>query len=144
MSKKTVAITSSIKDSFEINLKARDFSLKIDQPKPMGSDSAPTPLEYFFFSLGACVCTIGRIIANQRKIDLKSIDVRVEGELETDVLMGKNTEERAGFTDIRVYTTIDAPISKEEKEALLKEIEIRCPISDNIEKTSSVKLFIEE
>lgn len=144
MAKKTVTISSQIGENFEINLNARNFSLKIDQPAPMGNDTAPTPLEYFFFALGGCVCTIGRIIAKQKNLPVKSIEVRVEGDLETDVLMGKNTEDRAGFQDIRVFTKIDAPMSKEEKDAFLKEIDSRCPISENITNNSSIKFLIEE
>ncbi|MCK9328530.1 MAG: OsmC family protein [Candidatus Cloacimonetes bacterium] len=144
MAKKTVTISSKVGENYVVDLKARNFSLKIDQPIPMGTDQGPTPLEYFFFALGGCVCTIGRIIAQQKKLPVKSIEVRIEGDLDVDVLMGKNKTDRAGFTDIKVYTKIDAPMSKEEKEAFLKEIDTRCPISDNIEKTSSVKLMVEE
>lgn len=142
---KTVQISAALGEKFAIELGARNFKMIIDQPVGMGGDNeGPTPLEYFFFSLAGCICTIGRIIANQKKIDLKGMEIRVEGDLETDVLLGKNQVERAGFQDIRVYTKIDAPMTKEEKEAFLKEIDARCPISDNIEHTSSIKLIIEE
>ncbi len=144
MAKKTVTISSKIGENYAVELNARNFSLKIDQPAPMGTDSGPTPLEYFFFALGGCICTIGRIIAQQKKLPVKSIEVRIEGDLDVDVLMGKNTTDRAGFQDIRVYTKIDAPMTNEEKEAFLKEIDARCPISDNIEKISTVKLMVEE
>ncbi len=145
MAKKTVQINASLKEKFVIDLEARDFKLTIDQPVAMGGDNeGPTPLEYFFFSLAGCICTIGKIIANQKRIELKDISVRVEGDLDTDVLMGKNQLERPGFQDIRVYTKIDAPMTTEEKEAFLKEIDARCPISDNIEHTSQLKLMIEE
>lgn len=145
MAKKTVEVTSSLKDKFVINLGARKFTMTIDQPEAMGgTDTGPTPLEYFFFALAGCIGTIGRIIAKQERIDLKGIEVRVEGDLETDVLMGKDDSQRAGFQDIRVYTKIDAPMTKEEKEAFLKKIDARCPISDNIEHPSEVKLIVEE
>ncbi|MBS3970058.1 MAG: OsmC family protein [Clostridia bacterium] len=145
MPKKTVDVKASLKDQFTIDVEARNFKMVIDQPEAMkGKNEGPTPLEYFFFSLAGCICTIGRIMAMQRKIDLKGMEVRIEGDLDTDVLLGKDQSQRPGFQDIRVYTKIDAPMTREEKEAFLKEIDSRCPISDNIEHVSTIKLVVEE
>ena len=49
-----------------------------------GTDEGPNPLEIFLSSLPACICTIGRIIAMQRKIDLRGIQVEVEGDINKD------------------------------------------------------------
>lgn len=65
----------------------------IDQPKMAGgNDEGPNPLEVFLASLPACICAIGRIIATQRRIPLRGIDVQVEGDIDKDFLMGKTTE----------------------------------------------------
>ena len=92
----------------------------VDQPVAGGgTDSGPTPLEYLFVSLASCVVTIGHIIARQRHLPVHKIEVHVDGELDTDVLMGKSTETRAGFSAIRVHTKIDADMCQEEKEQFL-------------------------
>jgi uncharacterized OsmC-like protein len=82
------------------------------------------------------------MIADHRKIDLKGISVKVEGDIDTDFLIGKTNEGRAGFTEIRLIFDIDAPISRAEKEELLKEVEYRCPISDNIQEKTKIKIGI--
>lgn len=111
----------------------------VDQPKMAGgNDEGPNPLELFLSSLPACICAIGRIIANQRRIKLRGIEVEVEGDIDKDFLMGKTTEGRAGFTEIRSFVHIDADLTKEEKEAFLKDIAIRCPIADNMAQKSVV------
>lgn len=111
----------------------------IDQPKTAGgNDTGPNPLEIFLSSLPACICAIGRIIANQRRINLRGIEVEVEGDIDKDFLMGKTTEGRAGFTEIRSFVHIDADLTKTEKDAFLKEIAFRCPIADNMIFTSVV------
>lgn len=111
----------------------------IDQPKMAGgNDEGPNPLEIFLSSLPACICAIGRIIANQKRIKLEGIEVEVEGDIDKDFLMGKTTEGRAGFTEIRSFVHIDADMTKAEKEAFLKEIALRCPIADNMIFTSVV------
>lgn len=117
----------------------------IDQPKIAGgNDEGPNPLEIFLSSLPACICAIGRIIANQRRINLRGIEVEVEGDIDKDFLMGKTTEGRAGFTEIRSFVYIDADLSKEEKEDFLKEIAVRCPIADNFINATAVKPVVVE
>ena len=134
--KKTVEISSNLKDKFEIDINARKFKMTIDQPEPGGTDKGPTPLEYFLFSLAGCLCSIGRIVAMQKKIELRSMEVKVEGDIDKS--------QRTGFNDIRAYIKIDAPMSKDEKEAFIQEVDKRCPISDNIENPSTVHFFVEE
>lgn len=117
----------------------------IDQPKMAGgNDEGPNPLEIFLSSLPACICAIGRIIANQRRLALRGIDVEVEGDIDKDFLMGKTTEGRAGFTELRSFVHIDADMTKAEKDAFLKDIALRCPIADNIIFSSVVKPVVVE
>jgi uncharacterized OsmC-like protein len=117
----------------------------IDQPKMAGgNDEGPNPLEIFLTSLPACICAIGRIIANQRRIKLRGIEVDVEGDINKDFLLGKTTKGRAGFTEIRSFVHIDADMTKEEKEAFLNDIAARCPIADNIAQKSVIKPTIVE
>lgn len=141
---------STIKVSGEMG---RSFSTKIscshpfviDQPKMAGgNDEGPNPLEVFLCSLPACICAIGRIIAKQQNIELNGISVTAEGDIDKDFLLGKTTEGRAGFTEIRSYVDIDADMTTEEKQRFLKEIEFRCPIADNIAKSSVIKPVVVE
>ena len=117
----------------------------IDQPKAGGgNDEGPNPLEIFLSGLPACICAIGRIMANQRRIILRGIDVEVEGDIDKDYLLGKTKKGRAGFTEIRSFVNIDADMSRTEKEEFLKEIAERCPIADNIAHTTALKPVIAE
>ena len=141
---KHVAVEAKKVDGFKIELKARDHVVYIDQPKGMGgTDSGPTPLEYQLFALAGCIGAIAQIMANQRRIDLKGYDIKVEGDLDTDVLMGKGNENRAGFQGMKVIVKIDAEMTDEEKKSFLEEIDSRCPISNNIQETTPVVIEIE-
>ncbi len=115
----------------------------IDQPKAAGgTDEGANPLELFLSSLGGCVCAIGRIIANQKRLPVNGIKVTVEGEIDKDFLLGQTTEGRAGFTNIKVEAEIDAEMSLEEKQDYLKLISSRCPVADNIIKTSVIEASV--
>lgn len=144
MTTKTVSVDAIQLDGFKIETKSRRHIAIVDQPAAGGgTDSGPTPLEYLFVSLASCIVTIGHIIAKQRRLPVRKIEVHVEGELDTDVLMDKNTEVRAGFSDIRVHVKIDADMTQEEKKQLLREIDARCPISDNIHTLTPIEFIVE-
>lgn len=68
--------------------------------------------------------------------------MKVEGDLDTMVLMGKNTDDRAGFQEIRVVVDVDADMSREEKEKFVQDVELRCPVTDNIKHGSSVHFVV--
>jgi putative redox protein len=132
-------------NGFTIEAQAGTHKVIIDQPEAGGGKNCgPNPLEYLFFSLAGCIITIGHIIAKQRNLPVRNIQVRVEGDLDTDVLMGKSTDVRAGFTGVSVITTIDADMTYAEKMQFLLDIDARCPISDNIHNLTPVELVVEE
>ncbi len=139
MAKKVVRINAVQSNDFKMIAQAGNHELVIDQPQAMGGeDSGPNPLEYSLIAVAACIGAIGRIIANQRKLPLRGMKVSVAGELNTDCLLGVSRDERAGFKNINVDVFIDADMTHDEKVALLKEIDSRCPVSDNMANESSL------
>lgn len=132
-------VAGSIQEGFQTKIDCSQ-PFTIDQPSAMGgNDAGPNPLEVFLSSLPACICAIGRIISNQKRLNVRGINATVEGDIDKDYLLGKTDEGRAGFTELRVKVDIDADMTDEEKEAFLSEIERRCPIADNISFESNIK-----
>lgn len=142
---KTVSIDAVQVDGFKIEVCSRGHVVMVDQPTSGGgTDAGPTPLEYLFVSLAGCIVTIGNIIARQRRLPVRGIQASVEGELDTDVLMGKSNQARAGFSTVRVRVNIDADMSHAEKEQFLRDIDARCPISDNVANLTPIELVVEQ
>lgn len=138
MATTTMKISGKVREGFRTEIGCSK-PFVIDQPANMGGNGeGPNPMEVFLSSLPACICAIGRIISNQKRLNVRGIEATVEGDIDKDYLMGKTTEGRAGFTELRLYVDIDADMSYEEKEAFLKEIEDRCPIADNIANISTI------
>lgn len=138
----TMKLTAKMGNSFRTDINC-SHPFTIDQPTASGgTDLGPNPLEIYFSGIAGCVCAIGRIIAMQRKIDLKGIEVTVEGDIDKDFLLGKTTEGRAGFKELRIHAVIDAPMSLEEKAAFLHDIEQRCPVADNTQNATVVKTSV--
>ncbi|MDN5353797.1 MAG: hypothetical protein PWQ09_553 [Candidatus Cloacimonadota bacterium] len=68
--------------------------------------------------------------------------MKIEGDLDLEILMGKSKYYRAGFQGIKVITTIEADMSKEEKEKFVNEIDERCPIADNIAGITPIEFVV--
>ena len=140
---KKVQVEARMGDKFKIESKIRDHVVYVDQPKSGGGeDAGPTPLEYLFLSLAGCIASIARIMANQQKINLRSMTVTVEGELDVETLLGKSRQSRAGFQGVKVIVRVDADMSLEEKKKFLHDVDSRCPVSDNLKDKTPVTLEV--
>ena len=51
--------------------------------------------------------------------------------------------EETGFQTITMDVDLDADLSAEEKKALLREVELRCPISDTIKKVTGLTINVQ-
>ncbi|MEE9369588.1 MAG: OsmC family protein [Pontiella sp.] len=133
MAKKTVTIESKLNDKFVIETDVRGHKIIIDQPaNAAGTDTGPTPLELVLVSLAGCIGTIGRIVAMQKQIALRGMEIRVEADIDTDGLLGKPIDGRIGFEGFTVSVKVDADMTDEEKEAFIREVDRRCPVSENL------------
>jgi len=138
---KTVKVTATGPDGWLITTYAGKHTALVDQPEAMGGkNEGPSPLDYVFVSLASCLITIGKIVASQRKIELRGIEVEVSGDLNLEVLRGQEKNERAGFTSMVANVKIDADMTDEEKKEFLEEVDRRCPISDNLAHTTPVEV----
>ena len=138
---KTVTVTATGPENWLITTKAGAHTALVDQPEAMGGENkGPSPLDYVFVSLASCLITVAKIVAGQRKIDLRGVEVEVSGELNLDVLRGKEKNERAGFTSMVANIKVDADLTDEEKKDFLEEVDRRCPISDNLMNATPIEV----
>ena len=133
MPQKSVAVESVLNEKFVIETDIRGHKVVIDQPASAGGgDAGPSPLELLFSSLAGCIGTIGRIVAMQRRIELRGMKIKVEGPIDTNGLLGKSSDQRVGFQEITITVDIDADMTDEEKEAFIHDVDARCPVSENL------------
>ena len=131
--KKTVKVNASIGKGYRVDLQAGRHSMIIDQPESGGGeDQGPNPLAVLLFGLGGCLSTVAAIKAKQEHIELRGFDLEIEGDYDPTYLMGKTTEGRSGFAEVRVNVTIDGDMTDEEKRIFFDQVHARCPASDNL------------
>jgi len=140
---KTVKVTATGPEGWVVTTKSGEHTALIDQPEALGgTNSGPSPLDYVFVALGGCLVTIAKIVAGQKKINLRSVDVEVSGDINLAVLRGQEKDTRAGFQNINAKVTVDADLTLEEKKAFIEEVDKRCPVSDNLMNTTSVNVEV--
>jgi uncharacterized OsmC-like protein len=80
-------------------------------------------------ALAACAQITCQMVASAMGIDARSIEVKVDGDLDLAGTLGVNREAGVGFSDIRVSFEIDAPeASQDQLASLLEKTERYCTV----------------
>lgn len=135
----TFTVTGTSETPIRLAVSTRDFSFLIDEPASFGgTDTGPNPLEYALAALAGCMNIVIHMIAKERGVEIRSLKLTVNGELDPSRLMGQPTENRSGFRQIEVIADIDSDASATELDEILRLSELRCPVSDNLSEATPV------
>jgi uncharacterized OsmC-like protein len=133
MTSKTISAQGHMQAGMNIEVQCGDYRVVMDQPTHAGGQGlGPTPLDIVLAAVAGCFGTLGRYIAHQQKIELRGMRFEIEADYDPDGLLGRRDDVRPGFQALRVKVEIDADLDREQKQALLDEIERRCPLADNL------------
>ncbi len=123
---------------------SRQFQLIIDEPEELGgSDQAANPVEYLLAAYAGCLNVMAHIVANEMNIQLRSLDIEIEGDLDPSKVFGKPTVNRPGYQEIKVRLIPDTDASAQELELWLETLESRCPVNDNLVNPTPVSIDVE-
>lgn len=93
-----------------------------------GQDAAPSPLFYALGALTSCNQVTAALVAKDLGIALGAFDFRVQGDLDTAVLVG-GEDGNANFDRVAVTATVESDASPEAFARFVEEVERRCPVS---------------
>jgi uncharacterized OsmC-like protein len=137
-------VTGQLFEKYRIEVNADNHVIRIDQPASGGgTDTGPNPLAYQLSALAGCIGTVARIVANRQQLPLQGMTIDVEGDIDTDYLLGRTKEGRAGFQVIRVKVNMDADLSREAREKFIHEVDSRCPVSENLLNNTPMEFLVE-
>jgi uncharacterized OsmC-like protein len=107
------------------------FTYDADHPLAFAAqDNGITPVEYVLVALGSCLTAGIASIAQQRKIQLRSVQAVVEADHDLHGILGADPEIRNGFTGVRVSYQIDADATAEQTKALVAQSQKRSAVYD--------------
>ncbi len=114
-------------------VKARDFSMIIDEPKHLGGkDTGANPVEFLLGALSGCLNVVGHMVAKEMGFDFLGMEIDIEGGMNPLKFMGKSSKERTGYQYIDVKIRPNTEMDEETLVKWAKAVEERCPVSDNI------------
>ncbi|MDW7695943.1 OsmC family protein [Flammeovirgaceae bacterium SG7u.111] len=145
MSTKKFSISGKKESPTRFVASARGFRITIDQPRDFGgSDQAANPVEYLLAGYAGCLNSIGHLVALEMGFSLKSLEIDIEGSLNTDKLFGIQTEERAGYKEIEVRLKAETHVDGFVLEEWLRKVEERCPVNDTIRNHTPISVGVEK
>jgi uncharacterized OsmC-like protein len=114
-----------------------------DHPEVFAAeDNGITPIEYLLVGLASCLTAGVAAVAQNRGIQLRSVESTVEGKHDIRGILGVDSDVRNGFNDIKVTFTIDADASKEEIEALVAQSQKRSAVFDALTNPTDVTVEV--
>ena len=108
-----------------------ETTFEADHPEIFASeDRGITPIEYLLVGLSSCLTAGIASVAQNRGIQLRSVESKLEGKMDIQGILGMDSDVRNGYDDIKVTFEIDADASKEDIEAIVAQSQKRSAVYD--------------
>jgi uncharacterized OsmC-like protein len=120
-----------------------EFTFDADHPEIFASqDLGVTPIEFVLVGLASCLTAGVASVAQNRGIQLKSVEANLEGAMDLQGILGIDSDVRNGYDDIKVTFNIDANASKEDIEALVAQSQKRSAVYDVLTNPTNVTVQV--
>jgi len=120
-----------------------EFSFDADHPELFASeDHGITPVEYVLVGLASCLTAGIAAVAQNREIQLKSVEATLEGDMDVRGILGIDSDVRNGFSNITVTYNIDADASPDDIKALVAQSQKRSAVYDIITNPTNVTVEV--
>jgi uncharacterized OsmC-like protein len=114
-----------------------------DHPEVFAAtDKGITPIEFLIVGLASCLTAGVASVAENRGIQLRSVEATVEGQHDIRGILGADSDVRNGYNDIKVTFTIDADASRQEIEALVAQSQKRSAVFDALTNPTNVTVEV--
>jgi uncharacterized OsmC-like protein len=120
-----------------------EFSYDADHPEIFASeDKGATPVELVLVGLASCLTAGVAAVAQNRKIQLRSVKATLEGGMDIQGILGIDEDVRNGFDGVKITFDIDADASKEDIAALVAQSQKRSAVFDIVTNPTNVAVEI--
>src|SRR4249920_1615820 len=122
----------------------RERTFDADHPELFASeDRGITPVEFVLVGLASCLTAGVAAVAQNRGIQLRSVEAKLEGSMDIQGILGIDSDVRNGYDDIKVTFKIDADASKKDIEALVAQSQKRSAVYDCVTNPTNVTVVVE-
>ena len=118
---------------------------ELDEPPVLlGKNLGTNPVEYLLVALSGCLTTSLIAHASAKGIEIKGVESRYEGDLDLRGFLGLSEDVKVGYENIRVYFKINADVSEEQKEELIRMAQKYSPVFNTIASPVPVSVQLEK
>jgi len=119
------------------------FKYDTDHPEVFASeDKGSTPVEMVLVGLAGCLTAGIAAVAQNRKIQLRSVKATLEAGMDLQGILGIDSEVRNGFNGIKVTYFIDADATQDEIKSLVAQSQRRSAVFDIITNPTNVTVEV--
>jgi len=120
-----------------------EFSFDTDHPEIFASeDKGATPVELVLVGLASCLTAGVAAVAQNRGIQLRSVEAKLEGKMDIAGILGIDGDIRNGYDHIKVTFHVDADASKKDIEALVAQSQKRSAVFDIVTNPTNVTVEV--
>jgi uncharacterized OsmC-like protein len=120
-----------------------EFTFEADHPEVFASeDLGATPVELVLCGLASCLTAGVAAVAQNRGIQLRSVEAKLEGSMDIQGILGIDSDVRNGYDDIKVTFNIDADASKADIEAIVAQSQKRSAVYDIVTNPTNVTVEV--
>jgi uncharacterized OsmC-like protein len=120
-----------------------EYSFDADHPEIFASaDLGVTPIEFILVGLASCLTAGVAAVAQNRGIQLRSVEASLEGAMDIQGILGMDSDVRNGYNDIKVTFNIDADASQQEIEAIVAQSQKRSAVYDALTNPTNVTVAV--
>jgi uncharacterized OsmC-like protein len=124
------------------NEHARTFVFDADHPALLvGTDEAPTPVEFVLHALAGCLTAGLANVAAARGVTLTEVTSRIEGDINLLGILGLDPDVRNGYEQVKVSFTVKGDAPAEKLREVVEQSRARSAVYDII--TNAVPVTIE-
>ena len=133
MALNTYHVEAARKNNLQLEVRARDFQITVDEPEASGGDNTGmNPVELLLSSIASCQTITALIFADFYGIPVDDIKVEAEGGMDPDGFSGMDPDARPGIQKIHFrFMIIKSRAPRVQVEELLKAVERMCPVGDS-------------
>jgi uncharacterized OsmC-like protein len=115
-----------------------------EPPVLLGQNFGSNPVEYLLVALSGCLTTTLVANAAAKGVKLNGVASRYEGDIDLRGFLGISPDVKVGFEQIRVYFKIDADITQEQKEELVRMAQKYSPVFNTIFNPTAVLVKLDK